>query len=272
MLTGHVSDIGTLDTVSEIEIDWGDGTATVSTATSDPATRVIYDAVTRTFIATHRYLDDTPSGTPRDILRTKVTATDDDTGARTSTIPIEVVNIAPKVAIHVADPVLYANRSFLLEGTIDDAGSWMADRQDRLGRTNGRSGPAAGRTWVRAYLPAPSISSTSSMSGHRHTGVGTAAATLITLDPSGGYAGSALTGKMGGDQSSGLLGSVLAVRIFFQSRHLPDGVASGRLRSALYAEQDPPCSCRSISPNLAARICRRSRSATAADGRSPIPA
>ncbi|MDO9297068.1 PKD domain-containing protein [Bradyrhizobium sp.] len=248
VLTGHVSDIGTLDTVSEIEIDWGDGTATVSTATSDPAARVIYDAVTRTFIATHRYLDDTPPGTPRDILSIKVTATDDDTGARTSTIPIEVVNIAPKVAIHVADPELYANRSFLLEGTIDDAGvldgetvriDWGDGEVDVLVLQPGERTFSARHTYL-----APSISNYVINVGvtDKDTGVGTAQlpVTLITFDPSGGYTGSALTGKMGGDQSSGLLGSVLASQdsSFQSTTFKPDDVASGGLRiGLLYAEQ-----------------------------------
>jgi hypothetical protein len=122
ILTGHVSDVGTLDTVAKIEVDWGDGTAPVSTATADPTARVIYDAATRTFTVTHRYLDDTPPGTPRDTLTVKVTATDDDTGASSSTIPIEVVNIAPKVSIHIDDADLFALKSFVLKGTIDDPG------------------------------------------------------------------------------------------------------------------------------------------------------
>lgn len=121
VLTGHVSDVGTLDTVAKIEIDWGDGTAIVSTLTSDPNTRVVYDAATRTFTATHRYRDDVPAGTPRDILTIKVTATDDDTGARTSTIPIEVVNIPPTVNIHV-DETISATEPFVLRGEITDLG------------------------------------------------------------------------------------------------------------------------------------------------------
>ena len=122
VLTGHVSDIGTLDTVSKLEIDWGDGTAIVSMTTANAGDRISYDPVTRTFTASHRYLDDTPPGTPRDILTIKVTATDDDTGARTSTTPIEVINIAPKVSIHIDDPELYAAQPFTLKGSIADPG------------------------------------------------------------------------------------------------------------------------------------------------------
>ena len=126
VLTGHVSDIGSLDTVASIQIDWGDGTVTVGTSTTDPATRVVYDPLTRTFTASHRYLDDVPAGTPRDILAIRVTAIDDDGSVSSSTIPIEVVNIAPTVTARI-DGEITVTRGFVLKGEITDPG--MLDGQ-----------------------------------------------------------------------------------------------------------------------------------------------
>ncbi|VTR94201.1 cadherin-related protein : Uncharacterized protein OS=Cylindrospermopsis raciborskii CS-505 GN=CRC_01020 PE=3 SV=1: MAM: Lectin_C: Lectin_C: PKD [Gemmata massiliana] len=51
----------------------------------------------RTFTATHRYLDDAPSGTASDTYAIGVTVTDDDAGTTSTTVPVTVNNIAPVI-------------------------------------------------------------------------------------------------------------------------------------------------------------------------------
>ena len=47
------------------------------------------------FSATHRYPDDTPTGTPSDQLPVSVIITDDDTGAGSGSVSVIVNNVAP---------------------------------------------------------------------------------------------------------------------------------------------------------------------------------
>src|SRR6202040_1195372 len=75
-----------------------------------------------TFPASHIYRDDPPPGSHTNRFVIKATAIDDDGGPRSATIPVEVDNIVPKVAIHIDDPQLLALHSFVRKGTIDDPG------------------------------------------------------------------------------------------------------------------------------------------------------
>jgi hypothetical protein len=88
-VTGSLTDVGTLDTHT-IVVDWGDD------STPTPAV-VTQGAGSATFTATHRYLDDDPTGTPSDVYVISVTATDDDTGTDSATTPITVDNVAPVI-------------------------------------------------------------------------------------------------------------------------------------------------------------------------------
>src|SRR5204863_380158 len=76
-----LTDAGTLDTHT-VTVTWGDG------STSD----AVVDAGTRTFAATHQYLDDPAVG---DDFTITATATDDDGGVGTATATITVNNVAP---------------------------------------------------------------------------------------------------------------------------------------------------------------------------------
>jgi len=51
----------------------------------------------RSFSVPHRYLDDSPSGTPSDVYTVTVTVTDDDTGEGASATTITVNNVAPVI-------------------------------------------------------------------------------------------------------------------------------------------------------------------------------
>jgi PKD repeat protein len=79
-------DPGTLDT-HQVEIDWGDGSATqiVDVAPGQ-----------RSVVALHQYLDDNPTGTPQDVYTITVRVLDDDGGVSAAATPtVTVQNVAP---------------------------------------------------------------------------------------------------------------------------------------------------------------------------------
>ena len=102
LLTGTFDDPGTLDT-HEVRIDWGDGTTDTVLDFTDGE---------RSFAATHRYLDDDPTGTPSDDYTILVTVTDDDNGVSSNAPAGEFV----------------ARTSLLVNGGFEDplvpAGTW----------------------------------------------------------------------------------------------------------------------------------------------------
>lgn len=78
-LTGHITDLGSLDTHT-VDIDWGDGTTSVA----------LVDDITNTFSATHRYLDYIFVHGRRGGYPITITVADDDSGTGTSTIKVPV--------------------------------------------------------------------------------------------------------------------------------------------------------------------------------------
>src|SRR5260370_38695985 len=52
VLTGHISDLGPLDTIDTIEFVWGDGTAIPTTPSHDPNTTATYNTATNRFTPT----------------------------------------------------------------------------------------------------------------------------------------------------------------------------------------------------------------------------
>ncbi|MFC1515837.1 Ig-like domain-containing protein, partial [Thermodesulfobacteriota bacterium] len=85
-LSGSFTDAGPLDTHG-LEVSWGDGTSSWA----------VIDAYTRTFTATHQYLDDNPSGTGSDIYDIDLTLTDDNGGSATGALSLTVNNAAPVI-------------------------------------------------------------------------------------------------------------------------------------------------------------------------------
>ncbi len=89
-VTGQISDVGANDELT-LSIDWGDGLVIP----------VVVDPLTRTFSATHAYLDDDPTGTPADDYTITLHAADDDLGADEAQFVVNVANVAPTVEIVV---------------------------------------------------------------------------------------------------------------------------------------------------------------------------
>ncbi|NQW18011.1 MAG: hypothetical protein HQ478_11060, partial [Chloroflexi bacterium] len=84
-VTGTISDPGTLDSFTVV-VNWGG---------SEGSTTVALPAGSTSFIATHQYLDDNPTGTLSDVYPVSVTVTDDDGGASTANTSVTVNNVAP---------------------------------------------------------------------------------------------------------------------------------------------------------------------------------
>lgn len=82
---GSFTDVGTLDT-HDVVIDWGDGTTSIASV----------DPMTRTFMADHQYLDDSPTGSASDVYDITATVTDDDGGSVAVQSTVTVNNLAPE--------------------------------------------------------------------------------------------------------------------------------------------------------------------------------
>jgi hypothetical protein len=100
VLTGHITDIG-LHPISDIVIDWGDGSAPSTLASAD----VTYDPLTNTFTAEHQYLNPGAAGVYVDLI--KVSAFDDDTGFASADIPIKF-KVVPPIESTLVPPIDFA--------------------------------------------------------------------------------------------------------------------------------------------------------------------
>ena len=126
-VSGVIVDPGTLDTQT-VTINWGDGTAT-AVATVDQSTR--------TFTATHQYLDEslpgavtqTINGVHQGTYTITLTDTDKDGGVGHATTSVTVKNVAPLIG----------------QLTVADAGGaptmtpWKPDHAQRLDRGSGHA-------------------------------------------------------------------------------------------------------------------------------------
>jgi hypothetical protein len=117
-IMGSFTDAGTQDTHT-VMIDWGTGE-------TPSAAMVTQDAGSGTFMATHQYLDDNPTGTLSDLYEITVTVTDDDGSSASARVDVTVNNVAPSVGVitapvapNAAGIVIHASASFTEQGTAD---------------------------------------------------------------------------------------------------------------------------------------------------------
>ncbi len=131
-LTGQFSDPGLLDTHTVV-IDWGggaadqpaEGTTTLTTAGPNPVDTTFTDLGdgTWSFSATHRYVDDNPTGTPADNYTINVSVTDDDSGSDSDSTLVSVDNAAPQLGPLVLDAATIDEGGLVtLTGQFSDAG------------------------------------------------------------------------------------------------------------------------------------------------------
>jgi hypothetical protein len=113
MLTGSFTDPGSQDS-HVVTIDWGDGSAATATSL---ATGVLL------FSASHRYLDDNPSGTPSDHYTISATVMDEAGAAASATITIQVDNVPPLFSSVAITPSIFANGTAVLTGSFFDPGT-----------------------------------------------------------------------------------------------------------------------------------------------------
>ena len=107
-LDGTISDPGT-SAAYTVTVDWGDGTVTDAAVNS----------AERTFTASHRYLDDDPTGTPADRYTVRLTVRDDGGGSNTRGTTVRVLNDAPR---DVTFGVTSASQTRLPGQVVDFAG------------------------------------------------------------------------------------------------------------------------------------------------------
>ncbi len=125
-VSGVIIDPGSLDTQT-VTVNWGDGTSTVDATVNQ---------TTRTFTATHQYLDDSlPDGTYQTVngvhqgtYTITLTDTDKDAGVGTASTSVVVQNVAPLVSqLSVADAggaaTMTPNSPITLTGAFVDPGT-----------------------------------------------------------------------------------------------------------------------------------------------------
>jgi PKD repeat protein len=110
-LTGGVTDPGSLDTHTAT-INWGDG--------SQPDT-VAVDPATRTFTATHQYLNE-PAGGASGAYTVSVTATDDDGATGAAATTAVTVSNAPPSGVVLNGGAVNEGGTFTLTGSFTDPG------------------------------------------------------------------------------------------------------------------------------------------------------
>ncbi|QDT49187.1 PKD domain protein [Symmachiella dynata] len=112
-VTGRVVDAGSRDT-HIVSVNWGDGSA---------ASIIQLAAGETTFTATHRYLDDNPTGTPQDIYPVTVSVVDNENSGSQQQLPVTVQNVAPIIDSAALTAIPEVDAEFVVSGKFSDAGS-----------------------------------------------------------------------------------------------------------------------------------------------------
>jgi autotransporter-associated beta strand protein len=116
-VTGTITEPDPLDTFI-LDVDWGDGKA--ETFQFGPGTP-------REVSVSHRYRDDTPSGTPADPYSIHLAWRDQFGGGNTGVLTTTVQNVAPVVTVG-GDATIKPKKNFAREGSFSDPGAdtWTA--------------------------------------------------------------------------------------------------------------------------------------------------
>jgi extracellular elastinolytic metalloproteinase len=179
-LTGTFHDDGTLDSHTVV-IGWGGGApgqpAEGSTALTD-ADLTYLGGGDWQFTATHRYLDDNPTGTPSDLYAVSVTVTDDDAGVGSGGTAVTVNNVAPVITALAGPDFNPAVRweALAFGGSFTDVGT-LDTHTASFDWGDGTSSPAA----LTEAQGAGSVSAS-----HAYTASGTYTVTLTVQDDDGG--------------------------------------------------------------------------------------
>ncbi len=94
-------------------VDWGDGT---------PVETFDLTVGSRSFVTTHQYTDDNPTGTPQDLFDITVTVTDDDTGVGVAQSQVLVKNVAPSNVVILPIAMIEESQTAFLDLTFEDVG------------------------------------------------------------------------------------------------------------------------------------------------------
>ncbi len=163
-------------------IDWGEGSAVT----------YHYPAGTKAFSEQHRYLDDNPTGTPRDDYRIRVTVRDDDGGIGNGQTTATVENADPVVLIdHVTDETgaeVGSDRRVVLrwlEIDLDGSFTDLGTRDSHTASINWGDG-------TRDALGA-SVSTASGRHAYREPGIYTATLSVTDDDTGTGIANRSVT-------------------------------------------------------------------------------
>jgi PKD repeat protein len=157
-------DPGTLDSHT-VDVDWGDGTVETIAVT----------AGARTFAATHRYLDDNPTGTPSDVYAISVTVRDDDGGSATAAATVLVSNVSPSnVVVAPVANIINEGGAVNLVVTFDDPGT-LDTHQYEI-------------TWGDGLVTTGTATGRSFSANHVYADNGTYAVYVKVIDDDGGVA------------------------------------------------------------------------------------
>lgn len=137
-------DPGSLDRHT-VTIDWGDGT---------PLETVSLAAASRSLVATHRYLDDDPTGTADDVYAVRASIRDDDGGVSNIGKLLTVRNVAPMgVTVRPTTGTVDEGAPMAIEVSFADPGTrdehaWQID----WGDGTATAGRVAGRSFLASHV------------------------------------------------------------------------------------------------------------------------
>jgi hypothetical protein len=121
-VSGTFTDPGLANDSYRIDIVWGDGSGVTTVQAADIVLPTAAVPIGR-FTATHRYKDDSPTGTPKDLNSITVIIADDDLGQGTASKTIEIANKPPRIdTLAFVEQNITEGGTAVLKGTFTDEG------------------------------------------------------------------------------------------------------------------------------------------------------